>query len=72
LKIAEENGSDRLKKLIFEEQEEFKSESGTLQKLDTVSPLTVRMESIDFSKKINGVKKAGITQEQVITKEIST
>jgi tetratricopeptide (TPR) repeat protein len=72
LKIAEENNLDRLKNLIIEEQKEFDQETDRLHKLDKNSSLTLRIEKIDFSKRINGVKKAAVTQEQVVTQETSS
>ncbi len=72
LKISDENKLDRLKIMIVQEQETFLSELGAAKQFDVNSPLKSRMDSIDFSKRINGVKKASITQDQVVSSEVST
>jgi tetratricopeptide (TPR) repeat protein len=72
LKLAEDKGLDRLKKQILVEKSKAKSEISSLENLERDSSLSVRMESVDFSRRINGVKKAGITQDQLKSQEVSS
>ena len=71
LEIAEEKGLAGLKEKIAEEQKVFAEETGKMQNLKSDSPLSIRVEAIDFKKTMNGVKKAGVTQKQVETAEVS-
>ncbi|MCK5141565.1 MAG: hypothetical protein KAQ70_05175, partial [Candidatus Heimdallarchaeota archaeon] len=64
-KIAEEKGIDRLKELIVLERVNFKEEIMEIKQLDKMSPISKRMEVIDFKKSMNGIKKTSVTDVQV-------
>ncbi|MHA1954076.1 MAG: hypothetical protein ACW96U_09060 [Candidatus Heimdallarchaeaceae archaeon] len=69
--IAEDKGLDRLKELIAIEKVNFKEEVIKIEQLDTKSPISKRMEVIDFKRSINGIKKASVTDTKVEKSDLS-
>lgn len=70
-KIAEEKRLDRLKEIITQERANIEGEIGKIKQLDKMSPISKRMEVVDFKKSMNGIKKTSVTDVQVEESNIS-